>query len=59
MMETFKATLVTGTRCPKCGSKMYTGGADVWCEVSAGGDLNACDFNLDRKITLAEFLADK
>ena len=59
MMETFKAMLVTGVHCPKCGSKMYTSGADVWCEVAAGGDLNACDYNLDRKITLEEFMRDK
>ena len=51
--------LVKGAECPKCGSRMYSRGADVWCEVAAGGDLNACDYNLDRKITLAEFLADK
>lgn len=58
-METFKSMLVTGVECPKCGSKMYTSGSDVWCVIAAGGDLHACDFNHDHKITLEQFLLDK
>ena len=51
--------LVRGAECPNCGSRMYSSGADVWCEVAAGGDLHACDFNMDHKITLEEFMLDK
>tara|TARA_R110000824_G_scaffold294317_1_gene482663 strand:+ start:843 stop:1034 length:192 start_codon:yes stop_codon:yes gene_type:complete len=58
-MEAFRAMLVKGARCPNCGSRMYSSGADVWCEIAAGGDMNACDFNHDHKITLEQFLLDK
>ena len=57
--ESFRATLVAGAQCPNCGSRMYSTGAHVWCEIAAGGDMNACDYNLDRKITLEEFMRDK
>ena len=57
--EAFRAMLVTGVECPKCASRIYSTGADVWCEVAAGGDLHACDFNMDHKITLEEFMRDK
>ena len=40
-------------------AKCTTSGADVWCEIAAGGDMNACDYNLDRKITLEQFMRDK
>jgi hypothetical protein len=56
--EAFRAMLVSGAECPNCGSRMYSTGADVWCEVAAGGDLHACDFNHDHKITLEEFMRD-
>ena len=58
-LEAFKAMLVSGAQCPKCGSRMYSSGANVWCEIAAGGDMNACDFNYDHKITLEQFLLDK
>ena len=56
--EAFRAMLVTGVECPNCASRIYSTGADVWCEVAAGGDLHACDFNMDHKITLEEFMRD-